>query len=690
MKRKNTTRNALVTSILSLLLCVSMLVGTTFAWFTDEVVTGMNTIAAGNLDVELLADGNKVDSNTKLFDDVTLWEPGAVVYENLQIVNAGTLALKYQMSLNFGNENDLNGHKLSEVLKVVVLNETIDASTMTRAQVLEKAKAAAEADQGNGSLNNFYLTGELEADTSSSAFAVVVYWAPNANEVDNLYNANNGQVTSDGEPLHIEFGVNLQATQKMSENDSFGNDYDKFSSILPKATVNNTGAKTVNVYQGEPIALNTSFQFLPNETAEEADASAYKYWHADYVISADKDVPGASMALAGYYQAFADFLGEDVWVAMTTSATIEAGTEIRLVEALGTTVNYSEICQYANDGVGFLCGAADLTGANAGTTITVELRLYETTIDPSNPSGTANEEVVDENGNPVYEVISKYTYTFGATTADGLKAALEAGNSNIKLDANIELNDEPLTITGSTVIDLNGHTITGVSTSSTTSSLITVANGAELTLTGNGLINFAATNPDTEWGGEGQPAFPGYANNTIVCKGKLTIDGVTIKNSTAPGGASYAIDCYPGADLVVNSGTIDGCGKVAIRMFANSNDVATNVTVNGGLITGRRGIWIQLPSSKLTNERLANLTVTGGKIIATDDSDCAIYSYSYGDSFAKTNVTITGGEFDGLVAFGGGEKTTKENVTITGGTFIDGVGRYLANDGWEDITVPTV
>ena len=37
MKRKNTTRNALFTSIISLLLCVSMLVGTTFAWFTDEV-----------------------------------------------------------------------------------------------------------------------------------------------------------------------------------------------------------------------------------------------------------------------------------------------------------------------------------------------------------------------------------------------------------------------------------------------------------------------------------------------------------------------------------------------------------------------------------------------------------------------------------------------------------------------------
>ena len=119
MKRKNTSRNALVTSVLSLLMCVSMLVGTTFAWFTDEVVSGMNTIAAGNLDVDLLVDGTPVTANTPLFSGVEKWEPGVVVYENFQVANIGTLALKYQMTINFGNENDLNGHKLSEVLKIV-------------------------------------------------------------------------------------------------------------------------------------------------------------------------------------------------------------------------------------------------------------------------------------------------------------------------------------------------------------------------------------------------------------------------------------------------------------------------------------------------------------------------------------------------------------------------------------------
>ena len=577
MKRKNMARNALFTSIMSLLLCVSMLVGTTFAWFTDEVVTGMNTIAAGNLDVELLANGASVDSNTKLFDDVTLWEPGAVVYENLQVVNAGTLALKYQMSLNFGNENDLNGHKLSEVLKVVVLNETIDASTMTRAQVLEKAKAAAEADQGAGSLSNFYLTGELEAKTSGAAFAVVVFWAPNDDATDNLYNANNGKTTSDGEPLHIEFGVNLQATQKMSENDSFGNDYDKFSSILPKATVNNTGAQTVNVWQGYSdegsLAMDTSFQFLPNETLEEAEASAYKYWHADYVIKADKDVPANSMALGGYYEAFC---GENGWVTLTADETITAGTEIRLVDTLGVTVNYNEICQYGNDGVGFLCGVADLTGANAGTTITVELRLYETTVDPSNPSGNKNEETGK------YEVIGKYSYTFVNTvsTAEELKTQLAAGH-DVVLAADIALDkNDTITVTNDVAIDLNGHKLsasadkTGNQEAFLVKGNLTVKNGSmEMTALNNQGWNAMATVFD------------------VTAGGVLNLDGVTAVTSGTD--MAFVAHLNNWGDVTLNA---ENCtlksNYVAVRIN-NSGPDMNNVTIKNSYLEGTsNALWV--------------------------------------------------------------------------------------------------
>ena len=427
MKRKNMTRSALVTSILALLLCVSMLVGTTFAWFTDTVESGMNTIAAGNLDIELLANGDKVDANTKLFDDVDHWEPGVVVYENLQVANVGTLALKYQMTLNFGGENNLNGHKLSEVLKIAVIDKVADNAT--REQVLAAAKAAIDASNSDGSLSNFYLTGELEAGVSGTEQTVVIFWAPNDNDIDNLYNANNGQVTSDGEPLHIKFGINLQATQKMSEEDSFGNDYDESATILPKATVNNLGMQTVYATAGIGGAtaeydLPFSLQFLPNETLKQAQASSYRYWHADYVVKADKDVPADSVALLGYYDAWCQY-NNDNWVAMINEgAAIDANTEIRLVELLGTTVNYEDICEFGNDPEdllpanleGFLCSAVDLTGQNAGTTITVELRMYEVPAkgECANGAGCTHPDLACEIGKDNYKVIGTYSYTFGA------------------------------------------------------------------------------------------------------------------------------------------------------------------------------------------------------------------------------------------------------------------------------------
>ena len=80
MTNSKNTKRALLTSVLSMMLCLAMLIGSTFAWFTDSVISGKNRIVAGNLDVELnwSTDGKtweRVDENTDMFKD-TLWEPG--------------------------------------------------------------------------------------------------------------------------------------------------------------------------------------------------------------------------------------------------------------------------------------------------------------------------------------------------------------------------------------------------------------------------------------------------------------------------------------------------------------------------------------------------------------------------------------------------------------------------------------
>ena len=230
MKRKNVTRNALFTSIISLLLCVSMLVGTTFAWFTDSVESGRNTIAAGNLDVELYANGNPVNSATVLFDDVNpnLWEPGAVAYENLEVKNVGTLALQYDLLLNFVDVNKVadNGLGLSDVLQIAVSDEhftAADRDTLTSTNTFESIKAF----NGDGKL----LPGE------EAQLAIAIWWEPKSAEYDNQWNVNNGRKTTDGDPLMIDIGLNVFAQQLPHESDSFGNDYDKQEEDQPGAPV---------------------------------------------------------------------------------------------------------------------------------------------------------------------------------------------------------------------------------------------------------------------------------------------------------------------------------------------------------------------------------------------------------------------------------------------------------------------
>lgn len=268
MTNKKNARRALVSSIISLLLCVSMLVSTTFAWFTDSVESGMNVIAAGNLDVELLDNaGNSIEGNTELFAMPELWEPGAVAYTQLQVVNKGTLDLKASLSINYEDVNNIDGHVLSEVLQYAI----IDASTVDMSS-REAVLAAAKESTNKGSLDIYDFTIELQAGEASDLQTLVIFWWPNANDVDNLYNINNNKVTSDNQPLQINLGVKVFATQlggnADNEHDSFGPDYDEYAPALIR--FNNINYDTfaealaaVRAANGGVIEISGNVEFKP-------------------------------------------------------------------------------------------------------------------------------------------------------------------------------------------------------------------------------------------------------------------------------------------------------------------------------------------------------------------------------------------------------------------------------------------
>ena len=79
MANKNRTKRAMLLSVLSLIMCFSMFVGTTYAWFTDSVTSAKNKIVAGTLDVELKYQNALVDEWTSVEGKSNIFDPNAIV-----------------------------------------------------------------------------------------------------------------------------------------------------------------------------------------------------------------------------------------------------------------------------------------------------------------------------------------------------------------------------------------------------------------------------------------------------------------------------------------------------------------------------------------------------------------------------------------------------------------------------------
>ena len=116
MTNRKSTKRALLGSVMAMVLCLAMLVGATFAWFTDTASTGVNKIQAGNLDIEIQDEtGKAIDTLAWATKDGTafaedgktpLWEPGCTyTLTPFRIVNKGNLALKYKIVVT-GLEGD--------------------------------------------------------------------------------------------------------------------------------------------------------------------------------------------------------------------------------------------------------------------------------------------------------------------------------------------------------------------------------------------------------------------------------------------------------------------------------------------------------------------------------------------------------------------------------------------------------
>ena len=195
MTSSKSTKRALLSSALAILMCVTMLIGTTFAWFTDTASTAVNKIQSGTLKVDIVKEDGVTSIKNESMSFVNkdgsaniLWEPGATfMTPAFKIKSTGSLALKYKLTLN-GITGD---------------NMLLDVITFS----------VVKADGTEVALDTF--VGHLTPD---AALSDALYIKGHMDEA-----AGNDYQNKTLEGL----GITVYAAQDTVENDSYGNEYDQ-------------------------------------------------------------------------------------------------------------------------------------------------------------------------------------------------------------------------------------------------------------------------------------------------------------------------------------------------------------------------------------------------------------------------------------------------------------------------------
>ena len=218
MNNKKTTKRALLSSVMAIVLCLAMLIGTTFAWFTDSASTAVNKIQAGNLEIELQMkdnNGNWVNAEGKTLPFLVegkipakgtqiLWEPGCTYYvPEVRVVNKGNLAVKFEYV------NELLGvtGKLAEVLELVFKTpvDANDEEVNIEPEILKPGEASPAWSFGYHMLES---AGNEYQNATATGMCVTVVATQATYEKDSI----DDQYDKDAEyPILVTTGDELQA-----------------------------------------------------------------------------------------------------------------------------------------------------------------------------------------------------------------------------------------------------------------------------------------------------------------------------------------------------------------------------------------------------------------------------------------------------------------------------------------------
>ena len=303
MTNRKSTKRALLGSVMAMVLCLAMLVGATFAWFTDTASTGVNKIQAGNLDVQLVDEnGNSLEGKTLEFKkaanaaegEAVLWEPGCT-YElpAVYVKNNGNLALKYKVAIT-----GINGSaKLNEVIDWTINDADLSADHSLSAGATSEAltiKGHMQESAGNDYMNEsidgiaitVYATQDtVESDSFTNQYDEnATYPVANVTELkEALTNGGVVAVTKDIQTNNIEDTAaarivisqptTLNLEKKIITPNNMGNNNTNFCALIVDAdtTINageNGGIDTgvnggygINVRNGATLTINGGYYY---------------------------------------------------------------------------------------------------------------------------------------------------------------------------------------------------------------------------------------------------------------------------------------------------------------------------------------------------------------------------------------------------------------------------------------------
>ena len=562
MENRKATKRALLTSITALVMCVVMLAGTTFAWFTDTASTNVNRIQAGNLKVDIVDANNENTSLAgqtlqwvrKTANGVTenvdssaiLWEPGVTFsLQPIKVKNAGNLAIKYTISIT-GIGGDA---KLNEVITWKINDRSLDAMK----DIILAPNAFSD---------ELIISGTMDT------------------------NANNDYMN-----LSIDgISITVNATQASYEYDSNGNNYDEdaVTPVSAQAVGNldihdptTSGSTTANVRGEQTISDGTMSVTYPADVALTGVTPTGKPGSMKTSVTQKLEYKGDTLSLEATSAGIEVADGKAVaQYKLTLPVDTNNTTLIRIAVNYAKNLGGLEIYHNGSE--------LPATAATAGESVR-EYFTYD--------RDTGVLELYLFHASPIdiiYNASNVLKDATGVSTEDELKEAVKS-DGVVYLKGNITVS-RVLSINKTVTLDLNGYTLTGTAynTIKVTGGNLTVQ---DTSAAQNGKIANTYSKSTTTVDMTGASATFTLLSGTVESNAKDDLYSLAIGNSqkkactvNIAGGTvanpdshvkSRAISASKGMNLNISGGTVSG-GLYGVDVYDGSI-----TTITGGTITAR-------------------------------------------------------------------------------------------------------